>query len=126
MIPKRILLIEDDPDIQRLLGLTLKLTAGAEVQAASEGQDGLNLAKEWRPELILLDRMLPDMEGTAVLQALKADPETAKTPVIFLSARAGEAEIIAATAKGAIGYIVKPFDPMGLAAEIARILEAAQ
>lgn len=126
MIPKRILLIEDDPDIQRLLGLTLKLTAGAEVQSAGEGQDGLGLAREWRPELILLDRMLPDMEGTAVLQALKADPATASIPVIFLSARAGEAEVVAATAKGAVGYIVKPFDPMGLAAEIARILEAAR
>lgn len=126
MIPKRILLIEDDPDIQRLLGLTLKLTAGAEVNTASVGQEGLDLARSWQPELILLDRMLPDMEGTAVLQALKADPATATIPVIFLSARAGEAEIAAATAKGAIGYIVKPFDPMGLAAEIARILEVAR
>lgn len=126
MIPKRILLIEDDPDIQRLLGLTLKLTAGAEVQAATEGQDGIALAQAWQPELILLDRMLPDMEGTAVLQTLKAEPTTATIPVIFLSARAGEHEILAAIGKGAVGYIVKPFDPMGLAAEIARILEAAQ
>lgn len=126
MIPKRILLIEDDPDIQRLLGLTLQLTAGAEVSAASEGAEGLALALSLQPELILLDRMLPDMEGTAVLHALKAKAETAKIPVIFLSARAGEAEIIHATAQGAVGYIVKPFDPMGLATEIARILEAAR
>lgn len=126
MIPKRILLIEDDPDIQRLLGLTLKLTAGAEIQGATEGLDGIAMAKEWQPELILLDRMLPDMEGTAVLQALKAETATAAIPVIFLSARAGEAEIEAAIAEGAVGYIVKPFDPMGLAAEIGRILEAAQ
>jgi DNA-binding response OmpR family regulator len=126
MLPTRILLIEDDPDIQKLLGLTLKLTAGAEVQAASEGGDGLALAASWQPELILLDRMLPDMEGTAVLQALKADPATAAIPVIFLSARAGENEIVTAIGKGAVGYIVKPFDPMGLAAEIGRILEAAE
>ncbi|HLO03432.1 MAG TPA: response regulator [Symbiobacteriaceae bacterium] len=126
MIPKRILLIEDDPDIQRLLGLTLQLTAGAEVQSATEGQDGITLAVDWQPELILLDRMLPDMEGTAVLQALKANPATSTIPVIFLSARAGEAEIIAAISKGAVGYIVKPFDPMGLAGEIARILEGAR
>jgi DNA-binding response OmpR family regulator len=126
VIPKRILLIEDDPDIQRLLGLTLQLTAGAEVKSASEGHEGLALASDWQPELILLDRMLPDMEGTAVLARLKANPATAAIPVIFLSARAGEAEIAAATAQGAVGYIVKPFDPMGLAAEITRILEAAR
>jgi DNA-binding response OmpR family regulator len=123
---KRILLIEDDPDIQTLIRLTLELTAGAQVEVASEGGAGVELARSWQPEVILLDRMLPDQDGCAVLQRLQDDPTTASIPVIFLSARAQQAEIDAALANGAVGYLVKPFDPMALAGEIDRIMEGAR
>lgn len=123
MPPKRVLLIEDDPDIQRMVALALQFTAGAEVLTAGDGESGLARARAEAPELILLDVMLPDTDGYQLIRELKAHPETAPIPVIFLSARAQAAEIQQGLALGAAGYLVKPFDPMQLAAEIDRILE---
>ncbi|MFO7173524.1 MAG: response regulator [Bacillota bacterium] len=122
MPPRRILLIEDDPDIQKMVSLALRFTAGSEVETAPDGATGLRLARERRPELILLDCMLPDTDGYAVCRALKEDPVTGAIPVIFLSARTQAEEIEQGLALGAAGYLVKPFDPMTLAAEIDRIL----
>lgn len=122
MPPKRILLIEDDPDIQKMVVLALKYTAGTEVSTAGAGGPGLARARSEQPGLILLDVMLPDTDGYAVCRALKADPSTAGIPVIFLSARAQHAEVQMGLGLGAAGYLVKPFDPMALAAEIDRIL----
>lgn len=125
MIPQRILLIEDDPDIQRMISMALQYTAHAAVLAASDAETGLRAARSEPPELILLDVMLPDQDGYQVCRALKADPATADIPVIFLSARAQQSEIQHGLSLGAVGYLVKPFDPMALAQEIDRILAAA-
>lgn len=122
MPPRRILLIEDDPDIQKMISLALQFTAGAEVAAAGDAATGLARVREWGPELILLDVMLPDGDGYSVCQELKSNPETAGIPVIFLSARAQQAEVQHGLALGAAGYLVKPFDPMQLAESIDRIL----
>lgn len=122
MPPSRILLIEDDPDIQKMVGLALKYTAGVEVLTAGEGAAGIAKAHAEAPGLILLDVMLPDTDGYAVCRTLKSDPATAAIPVIFLSARAQHSEVQTGLRLGASGYLVKPFDPMTLAAEIDRIL----
>lgn len=122
MLPKQIVLIEDDPDIQKMVGLALRFTAGAEVTVAGDGATGVATVRTRQPGLVLLDVMLPDTDGYALLQELKADPDTRAIPVIFLSARAQASEIQHGLALGAAGYLVKPFDPMTLASEIGRIL----
>ena len=84
----RILLIEDDPDIQRMVQLSLKFQGGHEVSVASGGQEGIAKAEQERPDLILLDVMMPEMDGYETCRRLKANPATASIPIVFLSARA--------------------------------------
>lgn len=122
MPPKDIVLIEDDPDIQRMVSMALNFTAGCNVTAFGDGASGHAGVRDRQPGLILLDVMLPDTDGYALIQELKADPATSEIPVIFLSARAQAAEVQQGLALGAVGYLVKPFDPMSLASEIDRIL----
>lgn len=122
MPPKQIVLIEDDPDIQKMVTLALRFTAGSEVIAAGDGASGIAAVRTHQPGLVLLDVMLPDTDGYGVLEQLKADPATVAVPVIFLSARAQAQEIQHGLDLGAAGYLVKPFDPMQLAGEIDRIL----
>lgn len=119
-----ILLIEDDPDIQKMVQLSLKYQGGHSVSVASGGQEGLVKARAERPDLILLDVMMPEMDGYEVCQRLKADPETASIPVVFLSARAQQSEIQKGKDLGAAGYLVKPFDPMTLSSYLEAILES--
>ncbi len=122
MPPGRILLIEDDPDIQKMVSLALRFTVGAEVLAAGDGASGMEKARQASPGLILLDVMLPDTDGYTICRLLKTDPVTAPIPVIFLSARAQHSEVQTGLSLGAVGYLVKPFDPMSLGKEIDRIL----
>lgn len=121
----RILLIEDDPDIQKMVQLSLQFVAGHEVHTASSGKEGLVKAPALRPDLILLDVMMPEMDGYETCRQLKADPATGGIPVVFLSAKAQAAEVQKGRELGAIGYLVKPFDPMNLAPELQRLLQAA-
>lgn len=121
-----ILLIEDDADIQKMVQLSLKYQGGHNVSVASGGQEGLAKARTERPDLILLDVMMPEMDGYEVCQRLKADPETASIPVVFLSARAQQSEIQKGKDLGAAGYLVKPFDPMTLSSYLEAILESAK
>ena len=122
----RILLIEDDLDIQRMVQLSLKFQGGHQVSVASGGVQGLALAAADKPDLILLDVMMPEMDGYETCQRLKADPETRPIPVVFLSARAQHSEIQKGKELGAIGYLVKPFDPMTLGSQLETILEDAR
>lgn len=122
MSPMRILLVEDDPDIQRMVQLSLKFQGGHAVSVASGGREGLGKAQADKPDLILLDVMMPEMDGYEVCAHLKADPDTRAIPVIFLSARAQHAEIQKGRDLGAAGYLVKPFDPMTLASQLEAIL----
>ena len=81
---------------------------------ASEGQEGLRAAQGEKPELILLDAMMPGMDGFEVCRSLKADPQTASVPVVFLTAKAQAAEVAEGLGLGAAGYLTKPFDPLTL------------
>jgi len=123
-MPLRILLIEDDPDIQKMVRLSLTYQGGHQVMVASGGQEGLEKATELNPDLILLDVMMPAMDGYETIKALKLQPGTRHIPVVFLSAKAQQAEIQKGRELGAIGYLVKPFDPMSLASQLDEIMSS--
>lgn len=120
----RLLIIEDDPDIQVILRAVLTRLANCEVDIADDGQEGLRRTKVSRPDAILLDVMLPQMNGYEICKVLKGDPETRSIPVIFLTAAARPLEDAKkAQAMGALGVLAKPFDPMTLIAQINVFLE---
>jgi two-component system OmpR family response regulator len=117
-IMNRILHIEDEPDIQVVARIALEDVGGFVVSTASSGVEGLAMAEGLAPDLILLDVMMPGMDGPATLAALRAHPATASIPVIFMTAKVQSHEISRYKALGALGVINKPFDPMTLAAEV--------
>jgi DNA-binding response OmpR family regulator len=117
----KLLLVEDDPDIQVVARAALK-RAGFTVAVASNGRAALQQAQADRPEVVLLDWMMPEMDGPEVCRRLKADPSTADIPVIFLTARSQQAEIARGMALGASGYIVKPFDALALGHQVREML----
>lgn len=125
-MPMHILLIEDDPDIQKMVRLSLKFQGGHKVSVASDGREGLEKAAAEHPDLILLDVMMPEMDGYETCRRLKADPATQDIPVVFLSARAQQAEIEKGRELGAVGYLVKPFDPMTLSDQLSEILHGVK
>ncbi|MCA8927736.1 MAG: response regulator [Alphaproteobacteria bacterium] len=114
----RLLYVDDDPDIREVASLSLSLDQDIVVQTCACGADALVVAAEWQPRIILLDVMMPEMDGPRTLSLLRANERTADIPVIFITARAQTHEIGRFLALGAIGVIVKPFDPMTLAAEV--------
>lgn len=119
-----ILVIEDDPDLQRVLGFNLK-RAGHEVILAATGREGIRLAREESPNLILLDQMLPDVQGTEVCRTLQADRKTRHVPIMFVTARGDEIDRVVAFELGAIDYVVKPFSIRELIVRIQSILRRA-
>ena len=117
------LLIDDDRDIRTVTGLVLMTRGGiSTVHEASTGRDGLSMARQHRPSVILLDVGLPDMKGETVLQLLKADPWTSHIPVVFLTARVREYQRLSALQ--AASTVLKPFDPAELCAMVKRALHS--
>ena len=116
-----LLLVEDDPDIQ-LVARAALTRAGFTVTTASNGAAAIEAIRRAVPDVILLDWMMPEMDGTEVCRRLKADPATARIPVIFLTARSQQAEIARGLSLGAVGYIVKPFDALALGAQVRDML----
>jgi two-component system phosphate regulon response regulator PhoB len=117
----RILVIEDEADIRQVLDYNLA-AAGHEVLAAARGQDGLRLAREQRPDLILLDLMLPDILGTEVCRAIKDDVSMRTTPVIMLTAKGEEIDRVVGFELGADDYVTKPFSVRELVLRIRATL----
>jgi CheY-like chemotaxis protein len=111
---QKILLVEDDDDIRTILRVALEKIGGFQVRACASGTEALAAAPEFAPQLVLLDVMMPGMDGPTVLSNLRARPDTAAVPVIFLTARAVPADIARLRALGAIEVLTKPFDPMTL------------
>lgn len=114
----RILIIEDDESIRRLIRMHLRMNGFSEVVGAPDGEAGLAAARKLRPDLILLDIMLPGIDGLTVCRNLKADPEFAAIPVILLTARGEESDIVLGLELGADDYITKPFSSNVLLARI--------
>ena len=118
----KVLVIDDDADIRRIAKLGLSRVGKMDVVDAGGGQDGLRLAKEARPEAIVLDVMMPGLDGPSTLAKLREDPETAGIPVVFLTAKAIPSEVERLRSLGAVGVLTKPFDPMTLARDLLAAL----
>ncbi len=112
---QKILMIEDEPDIQTVAKLSLESIGGFNVEVCSSGQEALEKAIDINPDLILLDVMMPGMDGPTTLLELKKMPELSNTPVVFMTAKVQPQEIQLYKEYGAIDVIPKPFDPMSLA-----------
>ncbi len=122
MTRKRILVVDDAPDIRTICEACLTGVGGHEVQLAANGSDGLAVALKWQPDLILLDVMMPGLDGTDVLKCLVQDSRTVHIPVIFLTASAQPHHAERYIQLGALGVIAKPFDPMSLCNRIDALL----
>lgn len=122
MINKQILMIDDEHDIQTIARIGLSLMNGWQVLTANSGKEGIEQAKVHALDAILLDVMMPDMDGVATLKALKADALTSEIPVIFLTAKSRAVNRQQLYSLGAQGVIHKPFDPTTLASQIAGFL----
>jgi CheY-like chemotaxis protein/HPt (histidine-containing phosphotransfer) domain-containing protein len=122
----RILHVDDEPDIREVVEMSLGLDPTFTTRHCGSGQEGLSAAAEWQPDIILLDVMMPGMDGPATLAKLRGDSRTADIPVIFMTARAQAREADQFRALGAVGVIAKPFDPMTLAASVRSYIGPAQ
>jgi len=122
----RILHVDDEPDIREIVDMSLALNPDFEVRACASGADAIATAAQWSPYLILLDVMMPGMDGPTTLAQLRQNPQTCEIPVVFMTARVQASEIEQFVALGAQGVICKPFDPMTLAAEVQSHLQASK
>ena len=116
-----VLVVDDDPVIQRLLRVNFEME-GYSVIVASDGVEGLERARLERPDIVVLDIMMPRMSGLDVARNLKSDPDTAAIPVMLLSAKAQEADLRAGDESGADGYLTKPFDPLLLLQRVEELI----
>lgn len=117
-----ILYVDDEPDLREIATMALELDPGIAVRTAGSGPEALSLLDGALPSLLLLDLMMPGMDGPATLAAIRDKLGAATPPVIFITARAEQAERERLLALGAAGVIAKPFDPMTLAAQIRALL----
>jgi two-component system OmpR family response regulator len=118
MTAVRVLHVDDEPDIREVVELSLSLDPDLTVRSCGSGGDALTAAAIWSPDLILLDVMMPMMDGPTTLTHLRQSPRTADIPVVFMTARAQPRELEHFVSLGAEGVIAKPFDPMTLAAAV--------
>ena len=114
-------MVDDEPQIVLMLSGRLR-ALGYEVQGASGGKEGLKKIQEHKPDLVLLDVLMPAMNGLECLTQIKANPETSAIPVLMVTALVQPADVQRALEKGAQGYVTKPFDPAQLASQIAAIM----
>lgn len=116
------LIIDDEEDVRYVAHLSLGRVGGMTVIEASNGEEGVARARSERPDFILLDMMMPGMDGAATFLALRGSDQTSDIPVVFLTAKAMSSEVQRLKDLGAKGVVLKPFDPMTLASDICTIL----
>ena len=122
-MPKRILVVDDEPHIVRLVQVNLQ-REGYEVLTAYDGVDALEKVANEKPDMVVLDVMMPRMNGFEVLKKLKADDETRDIPVIMLTAKAQDADVFRGWQSGVDSYLTKPFNPMELLTFVRRIFQS--
>lgn len=120
---RRILCVEDEPDIQTVARLALETVGGFEVAFCDTGAEAIERAPRFRPDLILLDVMLPEMDGPQTLAALRRLPELCAVPVVFMTAKVQQGEVRRYLELGVVDVIAKPFDPMVLPQRVRAIWE---
>jgi CheY-like chemotaxis protein len=120
--PARRVLVVDDEHAIRLLCRVNLAAAGMDVLEAADGREGVDLARSERPDLVLLDVMMPVVDGWTVARELAADEETRDIPIVFLTARADPADRRLGEELGGVGYVVKPFDPVGIGDVVEDVL----
>jgi DNA-binding response OmpR family regulator len=116
-----VLVIDDERAIRFLCRVNLA-AAGMDVLEAADGREGVDLARSERPDLVLLDVMMPDVDGWTVARELAADEETRDIPIVFLTARADPADRRLGEELGGVGYVVKPFDPVAIGDVVEDVL----
>ena len=121
----RVLLVDDDPVILRLLEVNFRLD-GFDTQTATRGEDALSRAVDWIPDMIVLDVMMPGLDGWEVARRLREHEQLASVPVVFLSARAQEDDRMRGYALGVVEYVTKPFDPSTLVEIVRRHLRGGE
>lgn len=123
-MPLNILYVEDDADIRHIVRVALSLDPLIGLEVAASGEEALELlGRRPLPDVALLDVMMPGMDGPTLMGKLREDPATAALPVIFMTAKARPADVADYRARGAIGVILKPFDPLELAAAVRALWE---
>jgi CheY-like chemotaxis protein len=126
MAALRILCVEDDPDIRQIAQLALGTIGGLTVELCPSGADAVARAVGFAPDLILLDVMMPGMDGPTTLAKLRELPPLAETPVVFMTAKVQPPEVARYRDLGAVEVIAKPFDPMSLAKQVKAIWARTQ
>ncbi len=122
MAKEKILIIEDEEDIQELIVYNLRKEGYDNLKIADSGEDGLKMVPTFAPDVVLLDLMLPGMDGLSVCRSLKNNPETVQIPIVMLTAKSEETDVIIGLEMGADDYVTKPFSPKVLVARIKSVL----
>lgn len=121
-MPQKILVVDDDRDICEIVQVNLE-GAGYQVAIATDGAAGLAAAREVQPDLIILDVLMPELDGWQVLEALERDPLTAGQPVIMLTCKGDDQDVLRGLSQGAVEYFTKPFYPENLVASVKILLD---
>jgi CheY-like chemotaxis protein len=121
---RSVLHIDDEPDIREIVQVALSFAGDLRIYTGETGEQAATLARELRPDLVLLDVMMPGLDGPGVLKRMRAEPATRRIPVIFMTAKAMPQEIAVFRELGAIGVIAKPFEPMQLAQQVLSLWHA--
>jgi CheY-like chemotaxis protein len=119
----RVLHVDDEPDIREVVEFSLGLDPGLVVRSCASGEEALAVVEDWAPDIILLDVMMPVMDGPTTIARLQSNPGAVHIPVVFMTARAQSRELDLFRSLGAVGVIPKPFDPMALAASLRAYIE---
>jgi CheY-like chemotaxis protein len=122
----KVMVVEDDPDIRKVILMAFRFQGVTDVVTAGSGEECLALVESVMPDVILMDVMMPRMDGYDTCRRLKANPKTKGVPVVFLTAKAQQFEKQQGMQAGAAGYLIKPFDPMTLCDQIRAILAETQ
>ncbi len=120
---KRLLYVEDEPDIRAVAQVALQHIGGFDLRVCESGEQAVREAVAFAPDMVLLDVMMPGMDGPGTLRALRALPELQAVPMAFMTAKVQPEEVSQFIAMGAVGVIAKPFDPMTLAGQVRALWE---